>query len=137
MALVTTFRIIYLILFCSIDVLVYLTVGRNNPKVKNWLIGAGAVWLIVLVFHLPVFHNGGLMSLKAYLTLSAYVILMLAIHYLGRLGARIVESRPVPGEVKEQALWRIALMFDRIPLGFFLLVHLIGVLSAVPICQSC
>ena len=94
------FKLLYLVLFCSIDILLYLTLSRNIVNARIWLIIDVIIWLIVFVFHLPAFGLPYLMRFKAFIQLSAMIVQLTFAYYVGVFAMRKIENSILPDEVK-------------------------------------
>jgi hypothetical protein len=123
------FKLIYLALFWSIDVLLYLRLSRNIIKARQWLIVAVVVWLIVLVVHLPTFHLKYLMPLNNFFTLSGMIVQLVIVYYVGQFFMRRVERSLISDEIKQYMSRWLSFSFNSAIFGLFLVVHLIFILA--------
>jgi hypothetical protein len=122
-------KLCYLILFWSIDVVLYLRLRTQVLKSNASLIVAFTIWLIVLIIHLPTFKLTMLMSINDYLTLSAMIVQLLVAYYLGNFIMNKMRRPYFPDEVKDFTTGFQTLVFGKIIFGFFLFGHFIYVLA--------
>jgi hypothetical protein len=122
-------KLIYLALFLSIDVLLYLKLGRKIAKAGKWLIASAVAWLIVLIVHLPTFHLMHLMPLKSFLTFSGMVVQLIFVYYVGRFIIGRVESSHVSDDIKQYMNRILSFSFNSAIFGFYFVVHLIFILA--------
>jgi hypothetical protein len=124
-------KLLYLILFFSIDVLLYLRLGRKIAEAGKWLIIASTVWLIVLVLYLPMFHLVCLLPLSTYINCSGMILLLIFVHYVGRFVIFMIERSKQPDFVKQLMNTVISFSFNTAIFGIFFLVHLIIILAGI------
>ena len=122
-------KLSYLILFCSLDILLYLRLGKNIVKATYWLIIAAIIWLIFLIIHLQVFKLTYLMPLKDFITLSGIIIPLLIIYYIGMFAIRVTERTPMVDDMKQFVIKVMSITFNTVIFAVFLLVHIIFILS--------
>jgi len=124
------FKLIYLALFLSIDVLLYLRLSRKIINTGQWLIAAAVTWVIGLVVHLPTFHLTYLMPLNRFCYLSGMTALLVILHYVGRFCIRRVErSLVLSDEIKKYMNGWLSFTFNSAIFGFFIVIHLIIILA--------
>jgi hypothetical protein len=124
-------KLLYLILFLSIDVLLYLRLGRKIAKTGKLLIIASTVWLIVLALYLPMFHLVYLLPLSTYINCSGMILQLIFVHYVGRFVIFRVERSHQPDFVKQYMNRVISFSFNTAIFGFYVLAHLIFILISV------
>jgi hypothetical protein len=122
------FKLIYLILFLSLDVLLYLFLVKKIIKAGYGLIVTTVIWLIVFLAHLPTFHLTYLMPIKDFITLSAMVMQLVIIHYVGLFVIRITDRSQTAADVKKYIIEFLSFAFNTFIFIFFIVVHLIFIL---------
>jgi hypothetical protein len=122
-------KLTYLLLFLSIDVLLYLRLGKKNVRAGYWLIAATVVWLIALVVHLPTFKLTHLMPFKDFLSLSGMIIQLVVIHYLGVFAIWRTERSRVTDDIKQHSVRILSTVFNTVIFFIFCITHLIFILS--------
>ena len=122
-------KLMYLTLLLSIDVLLYLRLGKKIIKAGKWLIIATVAWLIVLVAHLPTFHLTYLMSLNRFLNFSGMTVQLLLVHFVGRFIISRVERSQVSDDVKQIMTRVLSVSFNSAIFGFYFVIHLIFILA--------
>ncbi len=122
------YKLIYLSLFLSIDILLYLRLVKKTIKAGYWLIADVLFWCIIFVPHLPTFHLTYLMSFKNFMILSGMVVQLGMLNYIGRFAIWRMERATLTDFVKEAAIGWLNLVFNKIIFIFFLITHLIYIL---------
>ena len=121
-------KLFYLILFLSLDVLLYLRLVTKIIKAGLWLTVVASVWLIALVVYLPLFHLVFLMPFKGFLKLSEMILMLLLVHFLTRLIVWGL-ARFLTDDLK-QSLNSIMFGFNTILFAFFFLLHMFIIIAA-------
>ena len=123
------YKLIYFLLFSSIDALLYLRLSMKFIKAERWLIALAVVWLCIFIIHLPAFRPNYLMPLNWFCTLSGMVVQLILIHYVGLYSIGRMERSQIPENVKENANKIQGVIFNKLIFAFFIFIHLIFVLS--------
>ncbi len=123
------FKLLYLVLFLSIDVLLYLRLGRKIIKILYWLIVAITIWLIAFILHLPLLHLKYLMPFNYFINLSGMVVQMLIIHYVGLFVTSRWAHSYFTDDIKQYSIRILSFVFNTAIFGVYFIVHLIFVLS--------
>jgi hypothetical protein len=121
-------QLLYLFLFLSLDVLLYLRLVKKNTKSELWLIIVVGVWIIALVADLPTFHLVHLMPIKGFLNLSGMILMLLVAHFVLRFIAWALE-RYVTDDLKE-SLNSIMFWMETSLFAFFFIIHLFIIIVA-------
>jgi hypothetical protein len=122
-------KLLYFIIFCSFDVLLYLRLGKNIVKANYWLIATAIIWLIMLILHLPEFSLAYLMPLKDFAVFSGMVIQLLIAYYVGAFAIRRMERSLILDDLKQNVINVLTFIFKKAIFAFFLLIHLLFILS--------
>jgi len=118
-------KIYYFLLFISLDILLYLRLGRSILKTEFWLKIVAGVLITTFIIHLPFLHIPYLMRFKNFVTMCGMVIQLLIVYFIGILATRRIKRRILPDKVKEYALGWLNIVFNHIIFFFFMFGHLI------------
>ena len=94
-------KIYYFLLFISLDILLYLRLGRSILKTEFWLKIVAGVLITTFIIHLPFLHIPYLMRFKNFVTMCGMVIQLLIVYFIGILATRRIKRRILPDKVKE------------------------------------
>jgi len=117
------FKVIYLLLFWSLDVLIYLFFVKKINKLGRWLIVSAIIWMIIFIAHLPVFHLNHLMPFKYFTTLSAVVLLLLILQYVGKFIIETQKRSSAPDNAKAFTIRFLSIAFNQAIFIVFMVVH--------------
>lgn len=123
------FRLVYLSLFLSFDVLLYIRLGKRIIKANYWLIAVSMFWLGMLIFHLPLYQSKHSMQFKDFINLSVMVVQLLMIHYVGRFAMWRVERSHVIDEIKQHSLRILSFIFNTGIFVLFFIIHVIFIIT--------
>ena len=112
-------------MFISLDILLYLRLGRSILKTEFWLKIVAGVLITTFIIHLPFLHIPYLMRFKNFVTMCGMVIQLLIVYFIGILATRRIKRRILPDKVKEYALGWLNIVFNHIIFFFFMFGHLI------------
>jgi hypothetical protein len=118
----------YLLLFISLDVLLYLRLSQAILKTEFWLKIVIGILVITFIAHLPFFHLPGIMDLKTFATLFGMDIQLLIVYFVGVFTIKRVERRMPPDKVKDNGLWFLKGFFKT---GIFLIYPLVHTLWVI------
>jgi len=119
----------YFALFISLDVLLYLRLGRGILKVELALKIIAGLLVATFILHLPFVNIPYLTKFKNFATMCAMVIQLLIVYFIGMFAKRRMERRPLPDEVKEYALSWLNIVFNHVIFFFFMFGHLLWTLA--------
>lgn len=122
-------KFFYLILFWSLDVLLYFRLVKEIVNIKKWLVIVAAIWLIVGLLSLPSFHLYQLMPLKVFIVLSAMIIQLLILYYIGSFAIQKFEGLTFPEEVKQIAITWLGWVFKGLIFVLIPIMQLVWILS--------
>lgn len=121
-------KIFYLLLFISLDVLLYLRLGKQNRNAQPWLIIIVIIAVITLVLHLPIFNLPNILSFKNFMILFGMDIQAVIVHFIGLFIIRKMERVPMFDDQKEYVLGIFSVIFKTGIFMLFVVVHLIYIL---------
>jgi len=124
-------RLFHLLLFLSMDVLLYLRLGRKIVKAGAWLAVVIVVWIIALIIYLPIFHIVPLARLKSFLILSGMIVQLLFVHYVGRFVMWRVECSPLSDDIKNSMNRIVSITTNMAIFGFYFLLYLLAFFIAL------
>ncbi|SFS59997.1 hypothetical protein SAMN04487890_102154 [Mucilaginibacter polytrichastri] len=122
-------KIVYLILFWSIDVLLYLKLVRNRTNVDGYLKITASVWAVLFFLYIPFLHIPYFQNPTVHFNLSAGVIQLLLAHYFFRYSSKRGNKRLLQDDTK--ATWNSMIMIgENITFVVIMLAHLMWALCA-------
>ena len=118
-------KLFYLILFVSLDILLYLRLGKQNRKIQPLLIITVVIAVITLVLHLPVFNLPYILSFKNFMILFGMDIQAVIVNFIGLFIIARVERVPMFDDQKEYVLSIFSAIFKTGIFMLFIVVHVI------------
>ncbi|OCX50935.1 hypothetical protein BEL04_19635 [Mucilaginibacter sp. PPCGB 2223] len=123
-------KIYYFTLFVSLDILLYLRLGRGVLRTEFWLKIAVGALVVAFIIHLPFLHVPYLAKFKDFATMCGMVIQLLVVYSIGIFATRRMQRRTtLPEVVKKYALGWLNVVFNHIIFFFFMFGHLIWALA--------
>jgi hypothetical protein len=124
----TIVKFFYLLLFLSVDVLLYLRLNKKDIRVKKWLFIALVILIITIIIHLPTFKIPYLMVWKYFVILFGMVIQLVIAYYITLFMIRRVERSAMAEELKIYPFKMLSVVNKGI-FFLFMIVHSINILA--------
>jgi len=119
-------KLLNVVMLLSIIPLLYLRLGRKVIKVTPWLAIIIGIWLIELVIFMPIFHLVELTRFKNLLTISATVLSLVLLYYLGQLMTWGINRLPLSDDIKGFFNRFLSITFNHGIFLFYFLIFLVG-----------
>jgi hypothetical protein len=121
-------KLLYLLLFVTFDILLYLKLGRKTVRINSSLIVITLLLAVAILLHLPVFKLINLMPLRYFLTLVGMVVQLIIVHFVGILIIKRTQQKSLLDAVKEQVINALSLIFKTAIFFIFALLHILFIL---------
>ena len=121
-------KILYILLFCSIDVLVYFRVVKKMAGLNNLLIAVATVWFITFLLHIPWLNLHHLIPFKDFCAFSYMVVMQLIVYLFSFYNIRRIERSELRDDLKPNA-HKFSIFFQKSILVIFLVIHFLFILS--------
>ena len=122
-------KILYILLFCSIDVLAYFRVVKKIDGLNKFLLTVAFIWFIMLLLNLPWLHLHHLIPFKDFCRFSFMVLLQLLVYFWSFYSIRRIGRSEMREDLKQHAYKFAPFLFQKSVLVFFLIVHFLFIIS--------